>query len=263
MIVDILPDSRSFIFTLKNPHGVEPTRYMKKETLHCGKFVISSQIDFGPIFGKIDLYIKDSHCMIKNNGTSTYDCHPQYKESLYFGSKKELYGEYECDILDYEVFDIDYESKYTVDHVCKHSDIIWKYIETNDISEESLKQIDDDTELLTDFDAISCKDSNIRLKISRYYLKNPSEFLPDTRIVNKQYDHYVSEWTGDYKWKLLYRASEHDYTAKSFHDYCDDKGPTLIVIKSSGGWIFGGYTTQSWKATHYFVHEKCIYYNMK
>ena len=49
----------------------------------------------------------------------------------------------------------------------------------------------------------------------------------------------------DYGMKLLYRASEHGYTAKFFHNYCDDKGPTLIIIKSSEGWIFGGYTTQS------------------
>ena len=57
----------------------------------------------------------------------------------------------------------------------------------------------------------------------------------------------MREWLGsDYDMKLLYRASEHGYTAKSFHKYCDDKGPTLIIIKSSEGWIFGGYTTQSW-----------------
>ena len=100
---------------------------------------------------------------------------------------------------------------------------------------------------MSDLDAIHYEDSNIRVKISRYYFKNPSEFLPDTQIVNKQYDSKLREWTGDYKWKLLYRASEHNYTGKSFHECCDDvKGPTLIVIKSSGGWIFGGYTTQSW-----------------
>ena len=40
--------------------------------------------------------------------------------------------------------------------------------------------------------------------------------------------------------------SEHGYSAKSFHEYCDNKGPTLMVVKSSGGWIFGGYTTESW-----------------
>ena len=49
--------------------------------------------------------------------------------------------------------------------------------------------------------------------------------------------------------------SEHGYSAKSFHEYCDNKGPTLMVVKSSGGWIFGGYTTESWS-------EECIYNDM-
>ena len=85
---------------------------------------------------------------------------------------------------------------------------------------------------------------------------NPSGFLLGTHIVDQQYDGKLREWLGnDYKWKLLYRASEHGYTAKSFHEYCDDKGPTLVIIKSSGGWIFGGYTTQSWSGN-------CIYDDM-
>ena len=74
-----------------------------------------------------------------------------------------------------------------------------------------------------------------------------SLFLRESVISEEKYDSYLREWVGDYKWKLLYRASEHGYTAKSFHECCNNvKGPTLIVIKSSGGWIFGGYTTQSW-----------------
>ena len=149
-------------------------------------------------------------------------------------------------VLDYEVFGIDYENRENINKLCKYPDIIMEYIETKGISEESLKQFDDDIELLNDLNAIHCKDSNIRLKISRCYLKNPSEFLPSTQIVNEQYDDKLREWCGDYKWKLLYRASEHGYSAESFHEYCDDKGPTLVVLKSSGGWIFGGYTTQSW-----------------
>ncbi len=87
-------------------------------------------------------------------------------------------------------------------------------------------------------------------EIVRHYLLNytNSLFCYGTKVLeNTEYDDKLREWLGNnYKWKLLYRASEHDYTAKSFHDYCDDKGPTLIVIKSSGGWIFGGYTTESW-----------------
>ena len=73
-----------------------------------------------------------------------------------------------------------------------------------------------------------------------------SPFLRNTILFGNEYDGKLREWVGDYKWRLLYRASENDYTAESFHEYCDNKGPTLVIIKSSGGWIFGGYTTQSW-----------------
>ncbi len=66
-------------------------------------------------------------------------------------------------------------------------------------------------------------------------------------LLDNEYDDSLKEWLGvDTKWKLLYRASEHDYTPESFHEYCDDKGPTLVIIESTEGWIFGGYTTQSW-----------------
>ena len=85
-------------------------------------------------------------------------------------------------------------------------------------------------------------------EIVKQYLLNYTSFycFGSNILVNKEYDDKLREWNGDYNWKLIYRASEHEYTASSFHEYCDDKGPTLIVIKSSGGWIFGGYTTQSW-----------------
>ena len=182
---------------------------------------------------------------ISNNGNGGYECHPEYKSSLYVntGGPDEINF---FSLLDYEVFGIDYGNRENINKLCKYPDIIWEYIETKDISEESLNQFDDDIELLNDLDAIHCDDSDIRLKISRYYLKNPSELLVNTQLVDKKYDAKLKEWAGDYQWRLIYRASEHGYTASSFHKCCDDKEPTLIVIKSSGGWIFGGYTTQSW-----------------
>ena len=228
---------------------------MKREecdsAIYCG-------YSCGPTFGNYDgsdIYIKDNcnkknSCSIDNDDKGRYECHPEYKKSLFVKTAGTNDTNY-FSVSDYEVYCIDYESKYTIDHLCKHPDIIWEYIETKDISEESLKQVDDDTELLSDFDAIHCDDNNIRLKISRYYLKNPSEFLSDTQLVNQQYDNILRGWLGnDYKLRLIYRASEHGYTAESFHDCCDDKGPTLIVIKSDGGWIFGGYTTKSWKCVY-------------
>ncbi len=241
---------------MKNPHGVEPTRFMKRKE---SDYAIYCNPKYGPVFCSCycyDICIRDNcnegkSCYSRNDGRRGYECHPQYKSSLFVnstGPDEENYFK----ILDYEVFGIDFESKYTIDHLCKYPDIIWEYINTKDISEESLNRFDDERELLNDLDAIHCNDSSIRLKISSYYFKNPSEFLPDTQIVNQQYDDKLREWIGDYKWKLFYRSSEHDYTASSFHEYCDDKKPTLVVIKSSGGWIFGGYTTQSWSGGSVF-----------
>ena len=44
---------------------------------------------------------------------------------------------------------------------------------------------------------------------------------------------------------LLYRASRNGWASSNFHSCCDNKGPTVTVIKS-GNNIFGGYTEQSW-----------------
>ena len=207
------------------------------------------------MFGYYDMCISSrcnnkNSCWIDNNGKKGYECHSQFIRSLFVNTadpnERNVFT-----VLEYEVYGIDNEGKDNISKLCKYPDIIWRYIQTRDISEESLRQFDDDITLLNDLNSIHCDDNGIRLRISQYYLKNPSELLSDTQIVNRQYDSYLREWLGDYKWKLLYRASEHDYTSKSFHEYCDNvKGPTLVVIKSNEGWVFGGYTTQSWKCIH-------------
>jgi|AntRauTorckE5430_2_1112549.scaffolds.fasta_scaffold04752_1 hypothetical protein len=46
--------------------------------------------------------------------------------------------------------------------------------------------------------------------------------------------------------KLLYRASRDGWTAADFHAICDGKGATITVVKSSDGYIFGGYTDVVW-----------------
>ena len=224
-----------------------PTRFMKREESTCDLLLDSK---WGPRFGKDDISINDfcnyKFNWINNDGTRGYECHPEYKCSLFVNTNKPNEANY-FSVSDYEVFAICNGDQSIIKNICKHPDIIWKYIETKDISEESLKQFDDDIELLNDLDSIHCEDSAIRLKISLYYLKNPSKYLPGTQIVNEQYDNYLREWLGsEYDWRLIYRASEHDYTTESFHNYCDNRGPTLIIIKSSGGWIFGGYTIQPW-----------------
>ena len=46
----------------------------------------------------------------------------------------------------------------------------------------------------------------------------------------------------------LYRATDpnHGFTAAKFHSLCDNKGPTLTLIKTVDGHTFGGFTTACW-----------------
>ncbi len=45
---------------------------------------------------------------------------------------------------------------------------------------------------------------------------------------------------------LIYRASRDGFKGNDFHDRCDNKGPTLCLIKSEFNKTFGGYTNLNW-----------------
>ena len=47
-------------------------------------------------------------------------------------------------------------------------------------------------------------------------------------------------------WKLCYRASSHGWGSENFHRNCDNKGPTVTIVKV-GSYIFGGYSDKPWK----------------
>jgi hypothetical protein len=44
----------------------------------------------------------------------------------------------------------------------------------------------------------------------------------------------------------LWRGSRHGFGAKEFHSRCDGVKNTLTIIKTTTGFIFGGYTSQAW-----------------
>ena len=46
--------------------------------------------------------------------------------------------------------------------------------------------------------------------------------------------------------KLCYRASVHGWSIQQFHQHCDDKEGTVVLVKV-GNYIFGGYTDQTWQ----------------
>ena len=90
---------------MKNPHGVEPTRFMKRKESDCA---ITCNPRYGPVFGNNDICIDDNcteenSCYIDNDDTNGYKCHPQYKSSLFVNTAKANKENY-FSVLDYEVY---------------------------------------------------------------------------------------------------------------------------------------------------------------
>ena len=91
---------------MKNPHGVEPTRFMKRKE---SGYAIECNLNRGPIFyGKCyDLFISDN-CNCNNrsytyNDGRGYDCHPVYKNSL-FVNTNDSDKQNHFIVSDYDVF---------------------------------------------------------------------------------------------------------------------------------------------------------------
>ena len=87
---------------MKNPHGVEPTRYMKR--IESNRAIICDSHN-GPSFSD-DIGIRGcfvNYTFINNNGTNSYECHPEYKSSLFVNTagpdERNKFS-----ILDYEVY---------------------------------------------------------------------------------------------------------------------------------------------------------------
>jgi len=54
----------------------------------------------------------------------------------------------------------------------------------------------------------------------------------------------------------IYRGSKHGFFPENFHQKCDDKGPTLTIVKTSENKVFGGYTPISWESSGGFIVDE-------
>ena len=76
------------------------------------------------------------------------------------------------------------------------------------------------------------------------YKENLAKELQKQKDMNR-----IKEWISpgkDIKFKLLFKKSRDGNTTKDFHDLCDNKGKTLIIIETTEGRKFGGVTYDNW-----------------
>ena len=104
------------------------------------------------------------------------------------------------------------------------------------------------------------KNENIKLKkeikqlkerINIYNKKYNNIYDLDSSIIkgNENYIKSIKNWINPskkIKAELLYRLSENGNKYSTFHELCDNKGPTLILFHVNDGNIVGIYTPLSW-----------------
>lgn len=71
-------------------------------------------------------------------------------------------------------------------------------------------------------------------------------------IKNKEEAEKILKWIcpyNDRKVELLYKATPEENTTDDFHRKCDNKGATVVLIETTKGRRFGGYTSLSWDSS--------------
>ena len=88
------------------------------------------------------------------------------------------------------------------------------------------------------------------------YKKNSKLFFNASSIIRNDFDKQIKliNWIEQKLNKniileLIFKMTENGFTGEDFHHYCDNKGPTLILIKTSNDEIIGGFTPLNWETT--------------
>ncbi|RIA94183.1 hypothetical protein C1645_873637 [Glomus cerebriforme] len=88
----------------------------------------------------------------------------------------------------------------------------------------------------------------------------PPRYLIDSKIINSIDTELIASWIDKkqgtpyhfkdlpFKFNLIYRSSREGFEIDKFHNICDNKGPTIVVIKvHNSGEIIGGYNPLEWR----------------
>ena len=88
------------------------------------------------------------------------------------------------------------------------------------------------------------------------YYQVPMEFSPplDSTIVPSLPPSFAV-WLPRKTFRLLYRASRDGFQAAQFHARCDNQGPTLVLIRSTNNYVFGGYAGASWNSSESWIND--------
>ena len=113
--------------------------------------------------------------------------------------------------------------------------------DTNDLLSQSMSNLN------LNFDKENCD-----IKFEKYNFNDSIILEKLSSILNKDDASLIISWLPQkpLEFKLLFDTKRDGDYSSTFHDKCDGKSPTLVVIKSSIGYIFGGYVTAAWNSNN-------------
>ncbi|CDW85683.1 UNKNOWN [Stylonychia lemnae] len=87
--------------------------------------------------------------------------------------------------------------------------------------------------------------------------ENSTKLCSDSKILKGNgLDFIKSNLDKKYKNSFIcYSATRDGFNNSIFHQYCDEKGPSLLLIKTTNGKIFGGYTSISWTPQGFYEKD--------
>ncbi|CAF1071825.1 unnamed protein product [Adineta ricciae] len=146
--------------------------------------------------------------------------------------------------------------------------VIQQHIEQSDASYQQVEKFKKDTATLTtrctnltrpDFCRVDIEPIELRYHSLKIQVRQCSYFTGDGTLLCFEHQVLLNEWIGlkEQRWQLVYKAKRDGFKTEDFHRCSNNQGPTLTVIQSKeNGWLFGGYTTQSWTSSVQYVEDK-------
>lgn len=89
-------------------------------------------------------------------------------------------------------------------------------------------------------------------EIEKYFLKKSSIIIDINELK------MISNWINPNKeihYTQIYKATKDGGTGNDFHRCCDNKKPTLTLIKTTNNYIFGGYISISWEGPSNWTYK--------
>ncbi|KAJ5073376.1 pep-cterm sorting domain-containing protein [Anaeramoeba ignava] len=93
----------------------------------------------------------------------------------------------------------------------------------------------------------------IFLKEKGIFILEPRNKLRESLVIKKlEHERFLRDWVNEDVFfndmKLKYSAKKNGFSAKLFHEMCDNNGKTLVLVRTTDGYVFGGFSDVGWSA---------------